>query len=76
VGVFGPMQVYCDQALDQSMSNNAGQCVTQFDIAPIVATAFYKAASVGNAVDDFKSSGCWPVNRFVFNDADLLLAIF
>lgn len=31
VGIFGPMQIYYDQALDQWMSNNVGQCITQFD---------------------------------------------
>lgn len=31
VGVFGPMQIYYEQALDQRMTNNAGQCVTQYD---------------------------------------------
>lgn len=67
------MQVYYDQALDQWMSNNVGRFgVTQFDIAPIVAIAYYKAAFVDNAVNAFKSTGCWPVNRFIFTDANFV----
>ena len=70
VGVFGPMQQYYDQALDQWMASNAGQCVTQFNVASIITIAYYKAASISNAVNAFQNTGCWPVNRFVFKNAD------
>ena len=70
VGFFGPMQIYYNQALDDWMTCNAGQCISQYDVAPLISRAYYKAATVTNAVSSFKASGCWPVNRFVFNDAD------
>lgn len=70
VRFFGPLQTYYDQALDQWMTCHASQCVTQFDIAPLITIAYYKAASMNNAINAFKNNGCWPINRFVFNDAD------
>lgn len=72
IGVFGPMQTFYNQALDQWMTNHAGQCITQYDVAALITTAYYKAASVSNAAKSFKASGCWPVNRFVFSEADFV----
>ena len=72
IGVFGPMQTFYNQVLDQWMTNHAGQCITQYDVAALITTAYYKAASVSNAAKSFEASGCWPVNRFVFSEADFV----
>lgn len=70
VGVFGPMQTFYDLALDQWMTCHPGQRVTQFEVAPLITVAYNKAASIANAVGGFKATGCWPLDRLVFNDAD------
>lgn len=57
VAVFGPMQKSYDQALDQWMTSNAGQCVTQYETADLIRIAYYKSTTVGNAVNTFKGSG-------------------
>ena len=41
IGVFGPMQTFYNKVLNQWMTNHAGQCITQYDVATLITTAYY-----------------------------------
>jgi hypothetical protein len=64
------MQVFHDQTLDQWKTCHPGQCVTQFEVASLIRTAYNKAASIRNASNAFENSGCWVISRFVFDNDD------
>ncbi|XP_044733758.1 uncharacterized protein LOC123296361 [Chrysoperla carnea] len=63
-GIFGAMQTYFSQTLDQWTTYNTGKSITQNDLAPLTTAAYFKAATESNALTAFKNSGCWPLNRF------------
>lgn len=68
VSFFGPMQKYFVQAQDVFMREHHTQVITQLQMSRLIAEAYGKGATVGNAASAFRGSGCWPVNRHVFKD--------
>lgn len=72
--VFGPLKTYFDQAISTFQKVHVGRIINQRDIARIFGTAYLRAATTHNAVSGFKTTGLWPPNRLIFDDADFLPA--
>ena len=68
VSFFKPLSTYYNQVVDQWMRCNPGMPVSELKLCGFFNTAYCKAASIGNAVNGFKSTGIWPINRFVIDD--------
>lgn len=69
VTFFKPMETYYTQAMEKWLRTNPGMKVTMFQVSGLLAEAYERAACIQTAVNGFKATGIWPVNRFVFNDA-------
>lgn len=72
VSIFGPMSKYYIQAVETWLRSNPGKAVSQYEVTELFNKAYMRAATVGNAVSGFKTTGIWPVNRNVFEDHDFL----
>eukprot|EP00918_Siedleckia_nematoides_P038582 GHVU01083898.1.p2 GENE.GHVU01083898.1~~GHVU01083898.1.p2 ORF type:complete len:456 (-),score=33.50 GHVU01083898.1:2594-3961(-) len=62
VGVYGPLKVYHNQALNGWMVAHPGWPVTLANIMPIFAWAYAHAASPKNCASAFRSTGIVPFN--------------
>jgi hypothetical protein len=72
VGFFCPLGKYYIQAQETWLKSHASQAITQFEISELLCTAYSQAATLSNAIGSFRGAGIWPINRFVFTDADFL----
>lgn len=75
VSFFGPLKSYYSQACDNFMVTHPGQPITDKKVGEILSNAYFKAATVGNAVNGFKESGIEPYNPMVFSEHDFAAAI-
>lgn len=60
-----PCKYHC---LDQLITTNAAQCITEYDVTEIIIIAHYKPASVGNYFNAFKIMKCCTVNLSIFDE--------
>lgn len=74
VSFFGPLKTYYSQACDNFMVTHPGQAITDKNIGELLSTAYFKAATVGNAVNGFKECGIEPYNPLVFSEHDFAAA--
>ncbi|XP_046662227.1 uncharacterized protein LOC124370172 [Homalodisca vitripennis] len=70
VSFFGSLKTFYSQACDNFMVNNPGQTISDFKIGELLTIAYFKAATVGNAVSGFRSTGIEPYNPLVFDEHD------
>lgn len=70
--VYGPLKIYFEQAIASFQKANLARLVNQYDVAGIFGKAYTKAATVQNAVEDFKKTGVFPPDKYIFNDSDFL----
>ena len=68
VGIFGPLQVYYNQEIQNWLRNNPGKAVTHFQVAGLVNRAQLKACIPQNSVNAFKKTGIFPFDCDVFSD--------
>lgn len=69
---FKPLEAFYTQALEKWLRCNVGRTVTQYQVAELLGEAYGRAATVENAINGFRASGVWPVNRHVFKDSDFV----
>ena len=74
VSFFGPLKTYYSQACDNFIVTHPGQTITDKNIGELLSTAYFKAATVGNAVNGFKECGIEPHNPLVFSEHDFAAA--
>lgn len=74
VSFFGPLKTYYSQACDNFMVSHPGKPITDKNIGELLSTAYFKAATVGNAVNGFKECGIEPYDPLVFNEHDFAAA--
>lgn len=74
VGFFGPLKTYFSQACDNFMITHPGQLINDKKIGELLSIAYFKAATVGNAVNGFRHTGIEPYNPLVFDDHDFAAA--
>lgn len=70
VAVFKPLELYYTEANEKWLRSNPGLTVSQYQVAQLLGEAYARAAVVANAMNGFKKTGIWPVDRNVFSDAD------
>ncbi|GFU19480.1 hypothetical protein TNCV_4371561 [Trichonephila clavipes] len=56
------------------MVTHPGQTITEKNIGEILSTAYFKAATIGNAIQGFKECGIEPHNPLVFSEYDFTAA--
>lgn len=72
--VYGPLKTYFERSVATFQKTHVGRIINQKDVASLFATAYLRAATTQNAVSGFETTGLWPPNRFIFDDADFLPA--
>ncbi len=68
---MGPLKTYYNEALRQFTRMNQ-RVVTLYDIAECFNEAYVKARTPNNAVEGFRVTGIYPLNRNIFQDSDFL----
>lgn len=71
---FSPLKSNFNQAIQKWLRSNPGLCVTQYQVAGLCTEAYSKAATIENAINGFRVTGVWPVDRSVFKDCDFAAA--
>lgn len=70
VAVYGPIKKYFEQEINTFQKQHPGRIINQYDVAKLFREAYLKGASPRNGVNGFVSSGTWPFNRNLFDEAD------
>lgn len=70
--VFGPFKTCFNQNADGWMMANPGQTLSIFDLPPLCALAWDRAATPINIKSGFRCTGIWPYDRNIFSDEDFL----
>lgn len=70
VAIFGPLKTFYSQVCDNFLVSHPGRAIVDHDIGKLFGQAYNKAATVGNAVHGFRSTGIEPYNPLVFSDLD------
>lgn len=69
---FKTLKTYFAEASNNWLVSNPGRVITQFQMSELFGVAYLKSASVGKAVNSFKSCGIFPMNPSVFTEEDFL----
>lgn len=70
VSFMKPISTFYDHEVSCWLRTNPGRVVTIYQVAKLYGNAFIKAATMETAINGFKKTGAWPVNRGVFNEHD------
>jgi hypothetical protein len=70
VGFMKPVMTFYTQEVEKWLRNHPGRVVTMFQVGELFGNAFMRAATVQTAVNAFKKTGIFPVDRHVFGDSD------
>lgn len=68
--VYGPFKTFYHQGLNTLMLQHPGRPATIYDLAPIMSSAWDRAATPVNIKSGFHSTGICPYDTGVFTDAD------
>nr|CAH7761725.1 unnamed protein product [Callosobruchus chinensis] len=74
VAVFRPLELYYTEANEKWLRSHPGLTVSQYQVAQLLGEAYGRAAVIANAMNGFRRTGIWPVDRNVFSDADFIPA--
>lgn len=70
VAVFKPLELYYTEANEKWLRSHPGLAVSQYQVAQLLGEAYPRAAVMANAMNGFRKTGIWPVDRNVFSDVD------
>lgn len=68
VAFFGPLEGYYNIELTTWLKNHPGRTVGLYQVSDLFSKAYFKAATIGNAVSGFKNTGINPFNPNIFPD--------
>ncbi|KAK4303085.1 hypothetical protein Pmani_024869 [Petrolisthes manimaculis] len=68
--VYGPFKTFFNQGLNAWMLQHPGQCATIYDMAPLMSSAWDRAATPVNIKAGFRSTGIHPFDIGVFSKED------
>lgn len=70
VSVYNPFKSCLKVAMNNHMISNPAKPITIYELPAICRIAFNQAFSMNNIQSGFAKSGIWPLNEFVFTEAD------
>ena len=70
VSYMKPLMTFYTQTIEKWLRNHPGGVVTTFQAAELFNVAYTRAATPTNAINDFKNTGIWPIDRNVFGDEE------
>ncbi|KAJ0169726.1 hypothetical protein K1T71_014332 [Dendrolimus kikuchii] len=70
VGFMKPLNTYYGNELKNWLRSHPGRVVSQYQTAGLFGKAFVAAATMTTAINSFRATGIWPVNKNIFTDAD------
>lgn len=70
VSVFGPIKTFYSQACEKFMTSHPGLVISEAHIASLFGEAYFKGATMHNAISGFKSCGIEPFHPNIFQDND------
>ena len=65
-----PLMTYYTQEVVKWLRNHPGQVVTTFQIAGLFSAAYLRASTHVTAINGFRKTGLWPLDRDVLQDCD------
>lgn len=65
-----PISTYYSREIKNWLRCHPGRVVTQFQTAELFGKAYVSAATMTTAINAFRATGIWPINKDVFTDAD------
>ena len=70
ISFMKPLSTYYNQECEKWLRSHPGRVITMFQVGSIFGSAYIRAAKTEVAVNGFKATGIFPVNRHVFADCD------
>ena len=70
VSFMKPLSTFYTQEVEKWLRHNPGKVVTIYQVAELFGQAYIRAATSLTAVNGFRKTGIFPVNRDVFQDHD------
>lgn len=70
MAVFKPLELYYTEANEKWLRSHPGLALQQYQVAQFLGEAYPRAAVMANAMNGFRKTGIWPVDRNVFSDVD------
>lgn len=73
VSFMKPLKVFYSNEIETWLRANPGRVVTVYQIGELLGKAYMKAATVQNAVEGFRTTGLFPLNKYRFGPEDFPL---
>lgn len=65
---FKPLKSNYAHECRKFMRDNTGKVITRYNFGKLFSAAYHKTASLGIAVDSFRATGIYPLNKDIFPD--------
>ncbi len=75
VTLMKPLSTFYTQEVEKWLLNHPGRAVTVEQLPQLFRDAYLRACSALTAVNGFRKTGIWPINRDVFSEADYAAAV-
>jgi len=75
VSFMKPLSTFYTQEVEKWLINHPGRVVTVQQLPSLFRDAYLRAAGALMAVNGFKKTGIWPINRDIFSEADFAAAV-
>lgn len=72
--VYGPLKHYYNEACRSWLATNPGKRITIYEIAELLSFAYPLAFTQKNCIAAFKSTGIFPLNKYIYDDDQYLAA--
>lgn len=72
--VYGPLKRYYNDACRSWLASNPGKRISIYEIAELLNNAYPLAFTQKNCIAAFKSTGIFPINKYVYGDDEYLAA--
>ncbi|XP_030754783.1 uncharacterized protein LOC115881449 [Sitophilus oryzae] len=74
VSFMKPLSTYYSEEVKKWLRTHPGRTVTHYQVGELFGNAYLRAATMSVAINGFRKTGIWPVDRNIFVDVDFLPA--